>query len=84
MDWLHRRAVAGWHIHRCSLRCVRLTNLRQSLRGVWTMRNRVTRDDGGPLTTPSSGEGVYNFRGEKAREGVRSQKPGADSDEGGH
>ena len=37
------------------------------------MRNRVTRDDGGPLTTPSTGEGVYNFRGEKAREEVSPQ-----------
>ena len=54
-----------------SRRCVRSTNLRHSLRGVWATRDRVTRDDGGPLTTPSSGRGIQLSRGKgKGREQV--------------
>ena len=30
------------------------------------MRNHVTREDGGALTNPSSGDGMYNFGGGKA------------------
>ena len=63
-----------------SRRCVRSTNLRHSLRGARARRNRVTRDDGAPLTTPSSGRGIQLSRRKSNRGGGRCRVSGGKAD----
>ena len=56
-----------------SERCVRLTNLRQSLLGLWAKRNRVAREDGGAFIARSSVGGTRLSRGRINGEGVGYQ-----------